>query len=375
MLEWLFAAKKLLDYIDANATANPSLADIAQQVGYSPCYCSEQFHKAANMTIREYISKRKLYAAAMALRQTQNAITDIALDCGFSSQQALTRAFRKAFGCSPAAYRKKPEDYSSAIIREVEVVMESRSVFDAIPEEFDRYRPRYAPALFDDLIRYANIGEGKSVLELGPGTGQATDPILDTGCDYHCIELGKHLAAKMAEKYGDRKNFHIVHDDFITHDFGTQKFDMIYSARTIQWIPEDIAFSKTFDLLKPGGILAMIHIYSDYKTPNPPLFDRIQQIYARHYRPVTAYRHRHFRHQNAVNYGYIDYEKREYPGRRVLNADQYIALIGTHSDHITIPEPHRTPFFAELRQAVADAGNVIEYDDTHVLMLARKPLE
>jgi len=375
VLEWMFTTKQLIDYIDSNATRNPSLTDIAEMVGYSPYHCSEQFHKIAGMTIREYISKRKLYTAARALQKTQDAIIDIALDCGFSSQQALTRAFQKAFGCSPAAYRKNPHKFSSTIIKEVELVMESRGVFDVIPEEFDKYRPHYSPELFVDLIRYAKIGEGKSVLELGPGTGQATDPILDTRCDYHCIELGKNLAAKMSDKYGNRENFHIVNDDFITHDFGEQKFDMIYSARTIQWIPEDIAFTKTFDLLKPGGILAMIHIYSDYKTPNPRLFDNIQKVYAEHYRPVAEYKHRNFQHQNAVNYGYIDFEKREYYGRRRLDADQYISLVGTHSDHITIPEPHRTPFFTGLRQAVIDAGNVIEYYDTHILMLARKPFK
>ena len=66
------------------------------------------------------------------------------------------------------------------------------------------------------------------------------------------------MYAKMKEKYGNRQNFHIVNDDFITHDFGGQKFDMIYSAATIQWIPEDVAFGKTFELLKPGGVLAMM---------------------------------------------------------------------------------------------------------------------
>lgn len=372
MLEWLFTARQLIDYIDENAVHGPSLSEIAERVGYSPCYCSEQFHKAAGMTIREYISKRKLYAAAKALQRSHEPIVDIAIDCGFSSQQALTRAFRQAFGCSPAAYRKAPERFSSKIIKEVEVVMETRGVFDSIPEEFDKYRPHYSPELFDELIRYANIGEGKAVLELGPGTGQATDPILDTGCDYHCIELGRQLACKMSEKYGSRANFHIVNDDFITHDFKEQKFDMIYSARTIQWIPEDVAFSKTLDLLKPDGILAMIHIYSDYKTPNPELYETIQRVYAEHYRPVTEYKHRDFRHQNAQNYGYTDFERREYFSTRRLNADQYISLIKTHSDHITIPEPHRTPFFEGLHKAVMDAGNVIEYYDTHVLMLAKK---
>ena len=78
--------------------------------------------------------------------------------------------------------------------------MEFRKIFDTIPEQFDKYRPRYSKELFDSLIDYAKIGPGKSVLEIGPGTGQATDPILDTGCDYHAIELGEHLYAKMQEK-------------------------------------------------------------------------------------------------------------------------------------------------------------------------------
>lgn len=108
--------------------------------------------------------------------------------------------------------------------------MEFRRVFDTIPDQFDKYRPRYSAELFADLIEYAEIGPGKTVLELGPGTGQATDPILSTGCDYHAIEIGEHLTEKMKQKYGAFSNFHIVNDDFITHDFGSQKFDMIYSC-------------------------------------------------------------------------------------------------------------------------------------------------
>ena len=97
--------------------------------------------------------------------------------------------------------------------------MEFRKIFDAIPDAFDKYRPRYSEALFADLIAYADVGAGKAVLELGPGTGQATEPILRTGCDYHAIELGEHLAAKMVENFGHYPNFSITCDDFITHDF------------------------------------------------------------------------------------------------------------------------------------------------------------
>ena len=263
-------------------------------------------------------------------------------------------------------------DYKAA---EEDSTVEFRKVFDTIPEQFDQYRPRYSPALFADLIEYAAIGPGKTVLELGPGTGQATDPILNTGCDYHAIELGEHLYQKMKEKYGRCPNFHIVNDDFITHDFGSMRFDMIYSAATIQWIPEETAFSKTFALLKPGGVLAMMLTKSDYRAPNEALYQKIQQVYGAYFKPETPYPHGGFPYANAPKYGYVDFEKREYPGRRVFTAEEYIAFCGTHCDHIVIPEPYKTRFFDGLRNAVLEAGNRIQFNDTFVLYLTKKPMK
>ena len=123
---------------------------------------------------------------------------------------------------------------------------------------------------------------------------------MNTGCDYHAIELGEHLFEKMKSKFGSRANFDIVNDDFITHDFGNQTFDMIYSAATIQWIPEEIAFSKTFNLLKSGGTLAMLLTKSDYRAPNPRLADKIQKIYDEYFKPAEQYTHGKFHYENAT---------------------------------------------------------------------------
>ena len=255
--------------------------------------------------------------------------------------------------------------------------MEYRKVFDQIPDQCDNYRPRYSAELFADLIDYAGIGPGVSVLEIGPGTGQATDPVLETGCDYHAIELGEHLYAKMKEKYGNRPNFHIVNDDFITHDYGDQKFDMIYSAATIQWIPEAIAFTKTLDLLKPGGTLAMMLTSDDFRTSNEALYNRIQEVYTTYYKPEATYMEMRapFSYTNAPNYGYVDFERREFHGRRVFTADEYASYIGTHCTSLVIPEPYKSNFFSGLKEAVLEAGNKIVCNDTYILYLTRKPKE
>ena len=251
--------------------------------------------------------------------------------------------------------------------------MEFRKIFDTIPEQFDRFRPKYSGELFDYLISFAQLGPEKKVLEIGPGTGQATDPILATGCDYHAIELGEHLCAKMKEKYDRHPNFHIINDDFITYDFGQQRFDLVYSAATIQWIPEETAFSKTFELLKPGGILAMMLTRSDYRTPNEALYQQIQEIYGQYFKPEIPYTRRGFRYDNAPGYGFADFQEHDFHGRREMNADEYVAFSGTHCDHLVIPEPYKTRFFEGLRNAVAENGGKIVFEDTYVLYLARKP--
>lgn len=83
--------------------------------------------------------------------------------------------------------------------------MDFRKTFDKIPEEFDRYRPRYCFGLFEKLLSVCSLNEEKEVLEIGPGTGQATEPILATGCKYTAIELGENFTSFMKEKFSRYK--------------------------------------------------------------------------------------------------------------------------------------------------------------------------
>ena len=49
--------------------------------------------------------------------------------------------------------------------------MELRKIFDTIPEQFDKFRPRYSKELFDHLIGYAGLGPEKTVPERGAVSG------------------------------------------------------------------------------------------------------------------------------------------------------------------------------------------------------------
>ena len=246
-----------------------------------------------------------------------------------------------------------------------------RLVFDAIPEPFDRWRGRYCPELFRYIVDTCDLGPGKRCLEIGPGTGQATDFALKTGCDYQAVELGKRLAEKMREKYAAYPNFHIVNADFETYAFEAETFDLVYSAAAIQWIREDVAYRKCFDLLRPGGFLAMFLTVGNYRDSDPALYRDIQRVYDAHFVSEQPYRQR-FDYLKGAAYGFTFVGKTEFTGRRRYTADEYVAFLGTHSDHITLAEASRKPFFDGIREAILRHGDRIAFDDTYPLYLYRK---
>ena len=53
--------------------------------------------------------------------------------------------------------------------------MDFRKTFDKIPEQFDKWRPRYCNELFTSIIDIAEIDANKAVLEIGPGTGNVVN--------------------------------------------------------------------------------------------------------------------------------------------------------------------------------------------------------
>ena len=98
--------ERMLNWIEQNITGNPTLAEMSEYVGYSPFYCSAKFHESVGMTFKKYLSKRRLSLAAIEVKNTQVRFLDIALKYGFSSQEAFTRAFAAAYGCTPNRYRR-----------------------------------------------------------------------------------------------------------------------------------------------------------------------------------------------------------------------------------------------------------------------------
>jgi AraC family transcriptional regulator len=109
LFEWNRSVQKMLDCVEENLTGPLTLEMLAGQLNYSPYYCTRQFHKYAGISLRNYIRLRKVSSAVIDLRDTAERIIDIAVKYGFSSQEAFTRSFKRAYGMAPNEYRKMPK--------------------------------------------------------------------------------------------------------------------------------------------------------------------------------------------------------------------------------------------------------------------------
>lgn len=108
LYEWNEAIQRMIDWIEDHLMENPSLLEMSNQIGYSPYYCSTRFHEIVGITIKSYVAGRRLARATLEIRDTKKRILDIAIQYGYSSQEALTRAFMNAYGCTPSVYRRNP---------------------------------------------------------------------------------------------------------------------------------------------------------------------------------------------------------------------------------------------------------------------------
>ena len=104
--------KKAVDYIENHLNQNINLSDVAKETGYSYYHMTRLFTSILGESAGHYINRRRLYNASKKLLHSDQRIIDIALESGFESPEAFSRAFKAVFGSSPSDYRKAGLDLS-----------------------------------------------------------------------------------------------------------------------------------------------------------------------------------------------------------------------------------------------------------------------
>ena len=253
--------------------------------------------------------------------------------------------------------------------------MDRRATFNENVQNYEAYRPTYPQELYDAIRSYSDIGPKSYGVEVGIGTGQATLPILQTGCRLTAVELGSELAAYTEEKFRQYTNFDVVNCSFETYDVAETSVDLVYSATAFHWIPVEVGYPKIHRMLKTDGTLALF--WNRPSTSQGPLHEVIQKVYAKYWGSQVRVEESRQKAYDKVldqmkSYGFRDIRLELFKAVRCFDADSYIGLLTTYSDHRSMPESMKEPFYSEIRKAINRYGGVITIEDTVDLYLGKK---
>ena len=96
----------MAEYIHNHYDEAISLDDIALAGNVSRSQASKLFNQYAKLSPISYLNTYRLELSRDLLRNSDDAISVIALKCGFSEQSYYNRLFLREYGCTPLEYRK-----------------------------------------------------------------------------------------------------------------------------------------------------------------------------------------------------------------------------------------------------------------------------
>ncbi len=89
-MEWLTGIRTAIDYMEEHLKDNISAQDVADQVYLSPFFLQRGFSLMTGYGIGEYIRNRRLYQAALDLKETDDKVIDIAFRYGYETPESFT---------------------------------------------------------------------------------------------------------------------------------------------------------------------------------------------------------------------------------------------------------------------------------------------
>lgn len=103
-MDYALLIQKSIDYVDDHIKEKISVENLAKVSGFSTYHFYRVFHSFMNISVMEYVTKRRLHYALYDLHHGKKVI-DIAQEYGFETHAGFTKAFKKCFGYPPNLYR------------------------------------------------------------------------------------------------------------------------------------------------------------------------------------------------------------------------------------------------------------------------------
>ncbi|MFP5204018.1 MAG: class I SAM-dependent methyltransferase [Acidobacteriota bacterium] len=257
---------------------------------------------------------------------------------------------------------------------------ELRQTFDNVAHLYDEMRPSYPGEVFSDVIEISGVRPASRILEIGCGTGHATQVFAAQGLAIHGVELGAKMAAIARERLKPYPRVAIEVADF---DVWTTagRYDLVYSATAYHWLNPATREQRIAAVLDPEGWLAIWRNRHIRNGSCDEFLDEARVIYAEE-APELVKKRALLPGPNEVTETERDELTQQYFGEPVLRvylwsrpytAAEYVQMLNTHSDHQLLAADRRARLFERLAGLIdAKYGGSVRKDYATLLQMARR---
>jgi len=243
-----------------------------------------------------------------------------------------------------------------------------RQTFDEVASLYNEARPCYPNELFSVLIDVTGLHKDAKLLEIGPGTGQATKSLAEKGFDIIAIELGVALAEVAKYELRDYKKVQIITGAFEEITLPATSFDLVFAATSFHWVEPSLKYLKTHEILKSNGHLAIIHTNHISDEKGDIFFKVSQPIYDRY---DFTDKHRKPELPKAKDLKSDDIDEslfrlihfQLFPVIITYSAKSFVLLLSTFSNHLAAGKEVQQSFFNEIENLINDKfqGKIDKY--------------
>ena len=131
-----------------------------------------------------------------------------------------------------------------------------RNTFSNVIKDYDYARPNHPQEIYNEILEFSKLKQRDDILEVGAGTGQATDLFLRENFNMDLLEVSEDQVKFLKKKYTEKRNIEVFQEYF--EDFKpTKEYKVIFSATAFHWIDENIGYPKAWNMLKDGGTMVV----------------------------------------------------------------------------------------------------------------------
>lgn len=252
-----------------------------------------------------------------------------------------------------------------------------RISFEQVADLYHQTRPEYPSEIIEDIVQLSGIPPKGKILEIGPGSGNATVSFAKLGYEILAIELGKRLTELARENCARYSKVRILNLAFEDWKVQSEVFDLVLSVDAFHWIPPEIAYPKAAEALKPSGSIALV-----WRIPVDPQTDwseEIDQIYEE-LSPQLENPDKSFTEDwvidivsNNLNSSgcYKDIVTKSYSWYESISAEGFIQSLRTFSSHYGVDEELREKLYKRIHDVLVRFGGVVQKPRSVLLIHSR----